>query len=513
VLASISWTKAVLFILKQHKHFFSDHACLRTLRQMIGQHVMQEIPAVMRKELFQHGCLAVKREILSAVRDFLTPDMFVPFMYVFYTTDIKHLEIPTLIRVQDRLTVLDMLYNLGTPNGHEAESLKVKMFESGNISIGESYVLKRVLRGFRNLHSLTLWYACDDAMLQIIGVTCRYLDNIDIWKSANVTDSGIRMFLGLDAERPFRVCHTLKKVAIKDTSVTDGGAFNLMIHCDKLETLEFSQDTFLPQLLWRISENYLRTKTMFNLTSLPELEELSIWTSLEFTHGLSSEDFSNITRLKLGGLNSHYFSTQMCSLLGSQLSYLKIETVHFDVDITVIGEECPNIEELNIINAKVKTTKHSELKSDIFSNLKLLYFFLVQYLIDPLPRYPSPSLSAPSSLSSPVSPATVSSPSTGHTALHTILEKATNLESVQVSGTPALTDSCMDKILSQNGLSKCKRLVISHPLSIDHSVVPLTGRTVTKLQASCPVLVCLGDLKHWAVSQTARRKLTRIAHP
>merc|ERR1712038_589541 len=529
VLASISWTKAVLFILKQHKHFFSDHACLRTLRQMIGQHVMQEIPAVMRKELFQHGCLAVKREIWSAVRDFLTPDMFVPFMYVFYTTDIKHLEIPTLIRVQDRLTVLDMLYNLGTPNGHEAESLKVKMFESGNISIGESYVLKRVLRGFRDLHSLTLWKVCDDAMLQIIGVTCRYLDNIDIWKSANVTDSGIRMFLGLDAERPFRVCHTLKKVAIKDTSVTDSGAFNLMIHCDKLETLEFSQDTFLPQLLWRISENFLRTNTMFNLRtllmqvnkpclmrnkvqSLPKLEELSIWTSLEFTHGLNSEDFSNITRLKLGGLTSHYFSTQMCSLLGSQLSYLKIETVHFDVDIMVVGEECPNIEELNIINAKVKTTKHSDFKRDIFSNLKLLYFFLVQYPIDPLPRYPSPPLSAPSSLSSPVSPATVSSPSTGHTALHTILEKATNLESVQVSGPPALTDSCMDKILSQNGLSKCKRLVISHPLSIDHSVVPLTGRTVTKLQASCPVLSCLGDLKHWAVSQAARRKLTRIGH-
>merc|ERR1719233_324433 len=320
------------------------------------------------------------------------------------------------------------------------------------------------------------------------------------------------------------------KVAIKDTSVTDSGAFNLMIHCDKLETLEFSRDTFLPQLLWRISVNYLRTKTMFNLTSLfmqvnkpclmrnivkslPNLEELSIWTSLEVLHGLSSEDLSNITKLKLGSLNSNSFSRQMCSLVGSQLSYLKIETVHFDVDITVIGEECPNIEELNIINAKVKATKQSDNLSEIFSKLKLLYFFLVQYLIDPVPRYPSSSLSAARpSPSSTASPATVPSPSTGHTALHTLLEKATNLESVQVSGTPALTDSCMDKVLSQNGLSKCKRLVISHPLSIDHSVVPLTGRTVTKLQASCPVLSCLGDLKHWAVTQAARRKLTRMGH-
>merc|ERR1711970_1222788 len=451
-------------------------------------------------------------------------------MYVFYTTDIRHLEIPTLIRVQDRLTVLDMLYNLGTPNGHEAESLKVKVFESGNISIGESYVLKRVLRGFRHLHCLTLWHACDDAMLQIIGVTCRYLNNIDIWKSASVTDSGIRMFLGLDAERPFRVCHTLKKVAIKDTSVTDSGAFNLMIHCDKLETLEFSQDTFLPQLLWRISENYLRTKTVFHLKSLfmqvnkpcmlmnvvkslPKLEELSLWTSLELLQGLDREDLRNITRLKLGGLNNPSFSRQMCSLLGSQLSYLKIETVHFEVNITLIGEERHNIEELNIINAKVKATKQSDNQSEIFSKLKLLYFFLVQYLIDPVPRYPSSSfLAARPSPSSPASPATVPSPSIGHTALHTLLEKATNLESVQVSGTPALTDSCMDRVLSQNGLSKCKRLVISHPLSIDPSVVPLTGRTVTKLQSSCPDLACLGDLKHWAVTQAARRKLTRIAH-
>ena len=69
---------------------------------------------MIRKELFQLGCLAVRREIWSALKDILTPDMFVPFMYVFYTPDIKELEISTLIRVQDRLTVLDMLCNLDT---------------------------------------------------------------------------------------------------------------------------------------------------------------------------------------------------------------------------------------------------------------------------------------------------------------------------------------------------------------------------------------------------------------
>ena len=76
------------------------------------------------------------------------------------------------------------------------------------------------------------------------------------------------MFLGLDAERPFKVCSSLTKVAIKDTSITDLGAFNLMIHCDNLHTMEFSQDTFLQQLLQRISHNYSLTKTVFQLRNL-----------------------------------------------------------------------------------------------------------------------------------------------------------------------------------------------------------------------------------------------------
>ena len=60
----------------------------------------------------------------------------------------------------------------------------------------------------------------------------------------------------------------MTKVAIKDTSITDLGAFNLMIHCDNLHTLEFSQDTFLQQLLQRISHNYSLTKTVFQLRNL-----------------------------------------------------------------------------------------------------------------------------------------------------------------------------------------------------------------------------------------------------
>ena len=61
------------------------------------------------------------------------------------------------------------------------------------VSKEENYLTKRVLRGFMNLKTLVLWKAADDAMLQIIGITCKSLESIDLWKSIKVTDLGIRI--------------------------------------------------------------------------------------------------------------------------------------------------------------------------------------------------------------------------------------------------------------------------------------------------------------------------------
>ena len=102
VLASGCWTKAVLGVLSEHRHSFSDQLCLRLIRQKISQNILESLPRVIREQLFQQGCSVVRRELWSAVRDFLTPNLWVPFMYVFYQTELKHLEIPALIRSQDR---------------------------------------------------------------------------------------------------------------------------------------------------------------------------------------------------------------------------------------------------------------------------------------------------------------------------------------------------------------------------------------------------------------------------
>ena len=230
-----------------------------------------------------------------------------------------------------------------------------------------------------------------------------------------------------------------------------------------------------------------------------------MWTSLEHVRDVESCDFGNILSLKLGGLNHPTFMKDMCSLIGSQPTIVKIETFHFDVDIGLIGKQCPNIEDLHVINARIKVTKNSDDQGQTFSRLKLLYLFLVQYLIEPIHIQRPPI--------SPSSPAGVPHPSTGHTALHTLLMNGTNLESVQVSGSSALTDSCIDSIFTRNSLSKLKRLVISHQTSIDNLVVPLTSHSVVRIQKSCPENQCLGDLKHWAVTPAQRRNFSRNIHP
>ena len=158
---------------------------------------------------------------------------------------------------------------------------------------------------------------------------------------------------------------------------------------------------------------------------------------------------------------------------------------------------------MSIVNARLRVTPNIPNQQIspkiIFSNLKKVYFFLVHYLhISVVPSQAAPSNSI-------ASPTGVAYPATGYTALHTLLKNGTKLENVQVTGTTALTDSCLETILSVNPLVHLPRLVISNPsITQEHPlVVPLTSRSVNLLQKSCPLLQCLGDLQHWAVSPTA----------
>lgn len=496
VLSSHAYIQQVIVVLQKHRHYISDAVCLRVLRKQIGDHVRESVAKTVREELVRYGSSIIQKENWSAIRDFLVPDLLVPFLYVFYNSDIRYLELPVLVRSVDRVTVLDLLNNVGTPGGHDLEHVKLRMFERSDISVEEAYLVKRVLRGFINIRSLTLWKVCDNAMLQILGVTCRQLELIDIWKSTAVTDLGVTLFLGLEAEKPFKVCSTLRKILIKDTSITDRGAFQVLFWCLKLETLDFSHDSFLQQFLCRVGDSYLKFEHEFSLRSiflpvsqpllfhsvlkaLPDLEELSVWSSLRHLPDLKGSDLAKVHTLKLGGISHQTFFSETLSAIGTQLVSLKLETIYFDISIDEIGESCPNLEELSIINARAcLSTNISPVKA--FNKLKLVYLFLVQYT------------------------------DSQYTALHYILRHSTVLESIQVTGTPYLTDSCITSILNLNPLSRLKRFIMSHPVSQDHPLmVPLTARSVTSLHKSCPDLQCVGDLKYWALTSAQRRKLSR----
>ena len=129
----------------------------------------------------------------------------------------------------------------------------------------------------------------------------------------------------------------------------------------------------------------------------------------------------------------------------------------------------------------------------MFQNLCTVSLFLVQYPVAEgrRPGGGGGSLRNPSL--APL-PGGVAHPATGHTALHALLAGGRSLQQVQVSGSPALTDACMDRIMGIRGVLKdLRRLVITHPLSLGHMVVPLTTITVNRIQ--------VGSSNIWYISR------------
>ena len=223
-MASLSWSESLLQLLNKHRHFFSDHVCLRTIRNGLEDYIKRHVPASVEENLFQTGLEMMAKDLDCRDGEMLTPHMFVLYMFVLYRSSIKYLDIPSLGNHSDRVTVLDLLYNVGAQHGHQVTTVKFKMFEHSNISIEENYLTKRVLRGFMDVTTLVLWRAADDAMLQIIGHTCRTLQTLDLWKCSKVTDSGVEMMLGLEAQGRTKLCQSLEKITIRDTAITHLGA-------------------------------------------------------------------------------------------------------------------------------------------------------------------------------------------------------------------------------------------------------------------------------------------------
>lgn len=109
------------------------------------------LPVSYQEEAFHRGAQMLRKEV------FLSGDMFPVYFCLLWRSSFRHLDIPPVQGVEDRITVLDYLSNRPPGDCSSTESAKFRILESTEVSIEESYLLKRILRSLCNLKCLVLW--------------------------------------------------------------------------------------------------------------------------------------------------------------------------------------------------------------------------------------------------------------------------------------------------------------------------------------------------------------------
>ncbi len=258
----------------------------------------------------------------------------------------------------------------------------------------------------------------------------------------------------------------------------------------------------------------------------------------------------------LAGMHSNGMLKNLITTFGDRLTTLKIETVLTTVPLQVVGEHCPNLVELQVINARLAVKDHvcqiNHGDNGFFSKLKLVHLFLVRYKENADAASPNRNNNTLNDLN--INETNDSNNTTDIkeearvkrppvTALHCILNHAANLEAIQASGASSFTDDSLLRILESNGLKNLKRFILTDALAENNTldlggggnnqnnlrtaaalasaVTPemttrtvnsrpsLSAKSVLRLFASCPHLQCLGDLRHWAISPEDRRDMFR----
>lgn len=246
------------------------------------------LPRQIQEELLHRGAQLLRRDLYN--------DLFPTFFCLIWRSDFRLLHLSNIPATVDKITILDFLEKKTNREVHRTESAKFRLFDNEGLSIEESYLMKRVLRGFPFLKHLVLWKVCDDAMLQIIGSKCTILETLDLWRSLNVTDVGIDVLIR-EAEESTLI-QTLKRIVTKETSVTAKGTFEVLTYFKNLEYIDFSHGVVVKELLTQV-QNRIHSKRRYGLKSLffpaensyvipevlrafPKLEELTLclWTSV-----------------------------------------------------------------------------------------------------------------------------------------------------------------------------------------------------------------------------------------
>ena len=253
-----------------------------------------------------------------------------------------------------------------------------------------------------------------------------------------------------------------------------------------------------------------------------------------FREKMSKTDFPHLHSLMLGGLQSNRILTDLVEVWGQQLTTLKLETVLTVIPLDTIGTNCQNIVELQVINARLSVCRSHDCQTQhFFENLKLVYFFLVNYVVN------DDNIQEENDAENfPRSP------------LHCILRHAKKLEGIQATGTSVFTDESLYEITKTNSLRNLRRFILTdaavqHHHGADNPAIgdgignrpgqlqrannittgrnavensdgmnltapKLTSRSVIRLFEMCPHLQCTGDLRHWQISPQERRQIFKL---
>lgn len=156
-----------------NKSDYNLRRCLGLLySDNLASYVDKSLPMSFQEEVLHRGIQMLRKELCLF-------DMFPAFFCLLWRPKFAHLDIPPISESQCRIAVLEFLT---TKCDGEQKSVKFRLFESTEINIEESYLMKRVLRRLSHVKTLVLWWAGDDQMLNIIGDTCHSLEALDLWR-------------------------------------------------------------------------------------------------------------------------------------------------------------------------------------------------------------------------------------------------------------------------------------------------------------------------------------------
>ncbi len=469
----------------------------------LSSYLASMLPVSLQEEAFHRGALLLRKE--SVYFD----DLFPYFFCLLWRREFRTLDLPPISDQEDRVAVLDVLANSYVESDYDTfdddddeyserggtRTAKFRLFESADVSIEESYLLKRALRGMRHLRCLTLWWAADDAMLNVVGAVCLQLESADFWRSSAVTDLGVKMLLSCDLGSAARapLCHTLLRLGLKETSCTHVGCLAAVAVCPNLEVLTFSHTAIVKDFFAGVRILNLREdddddddfplrgnfslKTLFLpltngahfhevVSAFPRLEDLRLWTTVGRMDEVSKDDLPSLHSLLLGGLHSSRVLRDLVGAVGAQLTTLKLETVLAPIPLRLVGDHCPNLAELQVINGRLVVGDSNHrcddpgLRRGFLSKLKLVYLFLVQYDRGHMEhRDHDEELMADDEYETENAPDSMSS--TGsyrpRSALHCLLMHATQLEGVQANGCAGMDDDALAQVLKVNPLKNLRR--------------------------------------------------------